>query len=127
VSSGMAGSEHLRGLRRGASEMNPIIISRRLKSLWTRRPPLPFPFALTAEIEMTQKAAYLLTLPVYNHICDDTSRQRGIGFACNVLASRDLNADVGREYPLVKAKQTFQDPSISSRETCHRHCHRVIV
>ena len=58
---------------------------------------------------MTQKTAYLGPFPVYNHICDDTSRQHSIGFAGNVLASCDLNAYVDRVYPLVSSKQAFQD------------------
>jgi hypothetical protein len=59
---------------------------------------------------MAQKTAYLGPFPAYNHLCDDTSRQRDIGFADNVLASCDLNACVDGEYPLVNSKQAFQNP-----------------
>jgi hypothetical protein len=71
------------------------------------RSPVPLPF--TFEIEMTQKAGYLGSFPVYNHVCDDISRQHGIGFAYNALASCDLNAYVDREYHLANPKQAFHD------------------
>jgi hypothetical protein len=76
---------------------------------------------------MTQRAGYLGPFAVYNHICGDTSQQRGIGFADKLLAPCDLNAFVDREYILANAKQAFQDPSNSPRQACHKDWHRVIV
>ena len=66
------------------------------------------------EIEMIHRAAVIRPYSVYNHIYDRESRERGVKFVYDALASGELKARVEAVYPLEQFRQAFDHQRTST-------------
>jgi len=61
------------------------------------------------EIVMTQKAVCVRPFSVFNHVYEETSKQRGVKFVYNALKRGYIKAYVEKAYPIEDFKKAFED------------------